>query len=86
MLKSVIFSTVKDHFCLHCLSKCATNLVFEFKQFDLAFFLDLRHVLSLLGQKVDDPKRLKQLMISADPNDKGCVLFSKSLRSIRFVH
>ncbi len=31
----------------------------------------------MIGQNVDDERKMKKLTISADPNDKGVISFSK---------
>jgi hypothetical protein len=38
---------------------------------------DLQNVLTMIGQNVDDERKMKKLTISADPNDKGVISFSK---------
>ena len=42
-----------------------------------SIYTDLRNVLTLLGLDIDDDRKLLKLKLSADPNNKGVISFSK---------
>ena len=42
-----------------------------------SIYIDLRNVLTLLGLDIDDDRKLLKLKLSADPNNKGVISFSK---------